>query len=373
MSRVDYNKLKAKYNCERLWSWSRYTKYKTSKYEYFLKYVLKEKGDRHSIYAELGGLSHDIIEKFYRNEIKYEDMIDLFESGLKSLQDKGLKYDRSNNMKNDKIASKYEACMREFFKNHTILNQKLHLEKLIIIKINNFVFQGYIDAVHKENGKVYITDWKTSSIYTGKKIDKEKGQLLLYAEGLRQNGFPIEDIVIRWNFLKYVDISYRLKNGNLKTTTSTRHNWASTLISRVKMDLKDLQWTDEDIDVAIQTMISENSLKSLPKSVQDNYVVEDCYVEIDFTSADLKELCENIHNTLIDIHKCEAEYSKTKDDNVFYDDLEKISEDSYYFANLCEYSQYKHKPYAEYLQSLSFEPIKELDDDLKWMEELGLL
>ena len=60
-------------------------------------------------------------------------------------------------------------------------------------------------------------DWKTSTRYSGKKIDQESGQLLIYAEGIRQAlGVPLEDIICEWNFLKYVTVTYEQKNGKKK-------------------------------------------------------------------------------------------------------------------------------------------------------------
>ena len=364
--------LKKKFNVDRLWSWSRYNCYKTSKYEYMLKYIQKAKETRKNIYGDSGNLCHDVLEKFYSGEIKYEDMISEYEEGLLTFNLAELKYDRSDDEKNEKIAQKYEACIKHFFKNHKIINHKLALEKFITIKIKPFVFQGYIDSVYKVGDKYYITDWKTSSIYKGKKIDKEKGQLILYAEGLRQMGVPLNQIVCQWAFLKYVDITFMQKNGREKTMTAERHIWVGKIKSKLRMNLKDIGWEEDEIDEAVNYATEFNTIENLPKEVQDLYKVEDCYVEIPFNQDEIDELKEDIYHTLMEIHKKENEYAKTEDDEIFWDEVN--DGNSYYFANLCGYSAEQHKPYGQYLSDREMFKDKEEEevDSSDWMDELNL-
>lgn len=364
--------LKKKYNVDRLWSWSRYNCYKTSKYEYLLKYIQKAKETRKNVYGDSGNAVHTIIEQFYGGEIEYEDMIDRYEEELLNFNLAELKYDRSDEEKNEKIAKKYEACVKHFFKNHKVINNKLALEKFITIKIKPFVFQGFIDAIYKEGDKYYITDWKTSTIYKGKKIDKEKGQLILYAEGLRQKGIPLENIVCQWMFAKYLDITFMQKNGKEKTMTAERHIWVGKIKSKLRMNLKDLGWEEEEIDKAVNYATEFNTIDNLPKEVQDLYKVEDCYVEIPFNQDEIDELKEDIYHTLMEIHKKENEYTKTEDDEIFWDEVN--DGNSYYFANLCGYSAEHHKPYAQYLENRDMFKDKEVEEVPKddWMSELGL-
>ncbi|WP_455717816.1 PD-(D/E)XK nuclease family protein, partial [Anaerosporobacter sp.] len=106
MSRKTYeelNELKIKSNVDTLYSWSRYHKYKTSPYEYFLSYVKKPKTEpdrENSAYAPYGSISHDILERFYIKQINYEDMINEFKDGEVTLDIAELKFDRCNNDKN---------------------------------------------------------------------------------------------------------------------------------------------------------------------------------------------------------------------------------------------------------------------------------
>lgn len=78
--RVNYEDLKKlceALGTDRLNSWSRVNCVHNSLYEYYLKYILHKEEDRaDSIYVVTGGLSHNTLEDFYGNKIKYEDMVD---------------------------------------------------------------------------------------------------------------------------------------------------------------------------------------------------------------------------------------------------------------------------------------------------------
>lgn len=83
-------------------------------------------------------------------------------------------------------------------------------------------------------------DWKTSSIYKGKKAENECGQLVVYAIGLNQQGVPMDKIRICWNFLKYVSIQYEQANGAVKTREVERCKIGESLQTNAKMWLKKL-------------------------------------------------------------------------------------------------------------------------------------
>ena len=70
MDKEQLNEIKAKYNVDELWSFSKVHCYEVSPYNYFLKYIkhIKET-DKTSIYSESGSSVHSILEKFYNGEI----------------------------------------------------------------------------------------------------------------------------------------------------------------------------------------------------------------------------------------------------------------------------------------------------------------
>jgi hypothetical protein len=382
MPRKTYEELEAikkNLNTSTLYSWSRYNTYKTCPYEYMLKYVKKVREDRtDGIYAVSGGVCHTVLEKFYSKEITYEQMLQEYEDELLNMNLAELKYDRTNEEKNKSVAEKYEYCIRHFFQNHQPIEKKVDIERFITVKVGAFYLQGYIDGVYKENNKYQILDWKTSSIYTGAKILKEQGQLCLYAEALRQLGVPLENIVAKWNFLKYVTVDVPQANGKIAIRNIERNEIGSGLSSNIKMWLKKAKYSEEEIEGYVSTLSLTNSLDCLPEEIKSKYKINDCYVEVQLSEEIIENLKQDIVNTLVEINKKEAEYMKTQDETVFWSEV--TDSNSYYFANLSGYSRKIHKPYNEYLEMR--EMIKGVDstdggakkddteEDLSWLENL---
>lgn len=379
-TREELNKLCKQLNVRTLDSWSKYHCYKQDHWEAFLKYVLHEKEDRtNGIYAVSGGYCHDIIEKLYKGEIKYEDMIDLYEDSLLTMNIAELKYDRNDAEKNEKIANKYENCVRHFFRNHNVITQQNRIEHFITIRISDdIVLQGYIDFLSTEkyidkNGnertRVRIVDWKTSTRYTGQKIDAECGQLVIYAEGIRQAlGIPLEDIVCEWNFLKYVTVTYEQKNGTLKDRYIERNSIGESLVNTAKMWLKHFGYEDE-IDSYVDTMILDNTIDCLPDEVREKFVIKDCYVEVPLSEEKIDELKADIIETIHDFREKEKEYRETKDEMLFWQDV--TDADAYRLATLSSYSRKLHKPYDAYLkeQEMFLSNADDEEDDVKSSSE----
>lgn len=379
MARKTYeevNQIKQQYNINTLWSWSRYKTYKDDTYEYFLKYILKAKEDRQNIYSISGGVCHDIIESYYNGKIKQEDMLPKYEEELFIMNIAEYKYNRNDSDKNEKIANKYENCVKHFFKNHQRPNWSMVCEPHIIIKItDDIVFQGYIDnlAVDKDDtkGKILITDYKTSTIYKGEKLKKESGQLYLYAEGIRQKtGRRLSDIIIQYNFIKYVAVSILQANGKWTKRYIERHIIGESLMSSVKMWLKKQGYEPNDY---IDDIVLYNSLDTLPEDVKNKFVINDCYMQVDINEEIINDLKSNIIKTVKEIEEKTIEYNKTKDDNIFWQDVTKESE--FRLAVLSGYSRKHHKPYDEYLKDQEIFNTKEKDgaddnDDMDWLNDL---
>lgn len=350
----ELNKVKEKYNVSTLYSWSRVNCFMTSPYEYFLKYVLHKKEDvDNCAYAPLGGIAHSIIERYYGNEIKYEDMIQEFDDGwITAIDVADLKFDRNDEVKNDSIKNKYKENLEHFFRNHTVIDSKVMLEKFIATKIGSFVLQGYIDAIYKDaDGYYHIIDWKTSTKYSGKTAEEKCGQLVVYAIGLSQMGVPMDKIKICWNFLKYVSIQYQQKNGAIKTREVERYKIGESLQSNAKVWLKEFGYTDE-IDDYLKLLLDTNNIDVLPKEVQEKYVISDCYVYVDLTEKLIDKWQDSIINAIKDICLRVKDYENTGSEKAFWDTDESVKSQSYYFATLCGYSANIHKPYKEYLEKL---------------------
>lgn len=354
LTKDELEKVKKNFNVSRLYSWSRINCFMTSPYEYFLKYVLHKKEDvDNCAYAPMGGICHEIIEKYYGNEIPYEDMVAEFDDGwLTSIEIADLKFDRNDEVKNNNIRGKYHDNLVHFFRNHVPIDGGIAIEKFVATKIGSNVLQGYIDAVHKDaDGNFHVIDWKTSTKYSGKTAEEKCGQLVVYALGLHQAGVPLDKIKICWNFLKYCTVQYKQKNGAVKTRDVERCQLGDKMQSNVKMWLKEFGYEDK-VDEYLMDMIDTNSLDVLPDDVREMYKINDCYVYVDLTDKLIEKWENEITAAIRDIAAREKDYAETKNDKCFFDDEEDVKKQSYYFSTLMGYSANLHLPYKQYLERL---------------------
>lgn len=341
-----------KYGVDRLYSWSKINCFMTSPYEYLLKYILhKEEDIDNCAYAPMGGICHSIIERLYENQITYQDMVEEFEDGwTTAIEIADLKFDRNDGVKNDNIKEKYKENLYHFFKTHNRIQSNVAIEKFVTAKIDEWVLQGYVDAIYKDDDGYYnIIDWKTSTKYSGKAAEEKCGQLVVYAIGLNQQGIPMDKIKICWNFLKYVSIQYQQKNGAIKTREVERCKIGESLQANAKMWLKAGGY---DVDEYLKLMLDTNGIECLPQDIQDKYVITDCYVYIPLTEKLIDKWTTKIITTLKDIELREEDYKETENDKVFWDTEESVETQSYYFSTLCAYSQNLHLPYKAYLDKI---------------------
>lgn len=363
MARLSYEeleKIKKKYGVTRIWSWSKVNTYMTSKFEYLLKYILKSKEDRcDSCYTTLGTICHDTLEKFYEGKIKYENMIDDYNDGFTTaIVIAELKFNRSDEDKNKSIGIKYNENLVHFFKNHVPYKHKPLIEMVIVFDIDGNVFVGYIDAIYKDDeGYYYPIDFKTSSIYTGSKLEENSGQLIGYSIGLNQMGIPLDKIKPQFNFLKYCTIKYEQKNGAIKYRNVERCKIGESLQSNAKTWLKYFKY---EPDKYLDELLSTNSINCLPDEVKAKYEITDCHVPVELNEKIVEKWTKHISTTIKDIELREKDYEETKSLQCFWDDEEDVKAQSYYFANLCAYSASKHLPYKAYLEK--FEAAQKEED-----------
>lgn len=361
-----------------------------SKFEYYLKYIRHINEDNNNCaYAPLGGLVHDTLEKFYSGEITYEQMLEDFDRGwMVNIDIVDLKFNRNDKKMNDSIKYKYKQDLIHFFENHEVLerndNNKLELERFILIKLRQDIYlQGYIDVLRiLEDGTYIVGDWKTSTIYKGKKALDECGQLVMYAIGVHQClGVPYEKIKIGWNFLKYQNITVEQKKGNKRVREVERIKLGESLTSNVKTWLKHFKYSEKEIDDYILKLVDTNSLECLPEEVQEKFESNDCWVYVELTEDLINIWKEKIILNIDTITSKTEEFNKTKDIHLFWDDEDSVKAQSYYYANLCGYSANLLLPYKQYLETLEekkngidllSEPKKSTVEDIKTEEDLDV-
>lgn len=272
-----------------IWSYSRLSTYHNCKHEYLLARILKKENEQ-NLYGLLGGISHDILQDLYEDKITYADMIKRFETDFLDIEISDIYKFSADEDKNESMKSKYKKCMVHFFNNHKPVQSKVLCEREVWVDINGNVFIGYVDAIHKEDGKYIITDYKTSSMgaeYRGESLLHKQEQLLLYALALHQKGVPLEDIGIRWNFLKYTNIRYdhminvtyeKETKGEKALTTSCvkKSEWVSKIATQLRKDLKEYDvicFSPKEIRDMVNEAKESNSLDCVPQAIKDKYVL----------------------------------------------------------------------------------------------------
>jgi hypothetical protein len=361
--------IKKDMNVHDIYSFSKVNSFKTDPYGYFLHYILRMPEDKaDSIYSYCGTLVHDLTEQFQADKITREEMVENYNDKTFELEQLGFKFDRTDEDKNEVISKKYHACNIHFLNNFKKIEGIDGIsESHVVIKVGKFIFVGYIDYKHidiikeKDYNKkqLCITDFKTSTIYSKNKAQKEKMQLLLYSLGYIQNGWDIDNVKARWCFTKYISVDVMQKKKvdgeyTWKSRQIERNEIGSKLSASAQMWLKDTKrYNEEEINDFIVDMLVTNSIDNLPDDVKNKFKISDCYVYIDITKEEIDELVMDFVNTIHDIKIKEGEYNRTKDDRVFWTEVTK--ENEYFLAVLSGYSSKLHKPYFEYLKQ------KELD------------
>lgn len=272
-----------------MWSFSKISSYSDGcQWEYYLSRILKKQGISNS-YGVLGGICHEVLEDFYNGKIKYEDMKEIFETKWLECEMLGIKL-YGDEAKNTKMMAEYKQDILNFFETHQVSEGKKISESEIWIDLEHGgdICIGYIDSILKENGKYIIEDYKTSTLYKGNDIYAHQKQLLLYTLGLNQLGIPLDQIAIRWNFLKYTNVTFThminvsyVEKDKPKTSCCLKSEWVSKVKTQLKKDIVEYYanqgqvFATKELKAMIDKCVEDNSLESLPKAIQDMYVLED--------------------------------------------------------------------------------------------------
>lgn len=281
-----YNKYKDENGKMSLWSYSKVSGIETCTWEYYLGRIKKLPGLSNS-YGVIGGACHDILESYYKGEIKYEEMKNQFETKWLEFEMAGIKL-YGDEEKNTKMMDEYKQDVISFFETHEPLGKVL-TEREVWVDVNGNIFFGYVDAItKKEDGYTYILDWKTSTLYKGDQIRQHQHQLLLYSLALNELGIPLDKIRIAWNFLKYTNVTFShminvsyVEKDKPKTSCCLKSEWVSKVKTQLKKDIvayyekQGQTFTAKELKAMIDECVGNNKLDSLPQEIQDMYVLDD--------------------------------------------------------------------------------------------------
>ena len=196
---------------ETVWSHSRIACFCQCKYEFYLKYILKDKllyPPIDNYYAEVGVFVHDILAQIFQGKLTTEEALAYYS---KNYDDSIKNPTKDSIMFNNfmKIADYFADLDLTNLKNYDIIG--VELEERFKVGNNNFV--GYIDLLlrDKADGKLILIDHKSSAYPFTKKgtvkkaeinhFETYKRQMYLYSHAIYQQfgEFPKE---IVWNHFK---------------------------------------------------------------------------------------------------------------------------------------------------------------------------
>lgn len=309
----------------KVYSHSKLGAFNTCEYEYYNTYILKNKGID-NVYTELGSCLHNNIEAIYDDESDFEKFKNNYNDKLMELEMLGI------NFPNENIKNSWIKDVNHFVNNFKKMDTKIAQEQLIVFEVADGIWmQGYIDGIlPSDKGKPYVNilDWKTSSKFTGKKLNEAGRQLLMYKVGLEDNSTCKVDKVM-WFMIKYIYVCNMQKNGKVKKKMCNRGKWVKEIRSQLEKELNKCELDDFEIELLLDKAIEENKIEFLPEQVKKLFWLEDCVVEYEITDDKIDELKQYMINTV------KAIESKDKENIDGWKPVEINKQNSFYCSVLC--------------------------------------
>lgn len=172
-----------------VWSYSRLGSFNECPYRFFLRHISKVP-DEDKFYASYGSFVHKLIEKYYRGELKKEELNTEFLAGFQ----KEVKGKRPKK----EIVTSYIQKGSDYFKNFEPFPYTLvGIEKKVLFEIEGQKFIGFIDYLGMDSdGELVVIDNKSRDLKPRSKrskptqndlmIDKMLKQLYLYSGAVYQ-------------------------------------------------------------------------------------------------------------------------------------------------------------------------------------------
>jgi hypothetical protein len=193
--------------------------------------------------------------------------------------------------------------------------------------------QGYIDGITpSQKGKPYIDiiDWKTSSKFSGKKLNEAGRQLLMYKLGIEDNtNFKVDKVM--WFMIKYLYVCNMQKNGKVKRKMCNRGKWVKEIRTQIEKELYKCNMDEFEVELLLDKAEEDNNLDCLPKEIQEKYWLEDCFVEYEITDEKIDEFKQYIINTVKEIE------SKDPNNPDEWKPVEIDKYNSFYCSTLCSH------------------------------------
>jgi len=297
----------------------------TCSFEYFNTYVKKNRGIS-NCYGEVGSEMHEYIENVYRGNITdTSDFNQKLHNKLFELELMDLDFP------SEVIKNSFVKDMDHFTKNFNKLDGEFTLEKMFVTNIKGNWLLGYIDAIQvDENDNKNIIDWKTSSKFTGSKLEHAGRQLVIYKLGLENtSGITINEI--KWAMLKYIYVCHKQKNGKVKKKMVNRGKLIKEMKSTFEKEMIKSGMDEIEIGLTLMNAEANNSFTDLPSVITDKYWLEDCFVEYEATEEVIEKVEAYVVNTIEEIE------SKDIHDESEWKPLDFDKEGTFYCNTLCSH------------------------------------
>lgn len=311
-----------------IYSISRLDTFDTCKYKFLKTYIIPEQRVTNNIYSILGGKVHNLIEKKcnYKRNNKVIDF-DIEKELVECYKQSELS---GYSFINNKIKDKWLYDIIHFYNNSNFYkNNIIENELRFVLDLDGIWMQGFIDAI-VDNGDntVSIIDWKTSSMFKSEDIVKKGRQLVLYKIALEAAGTSVSHSY--WNMLKYVNIKWNNKSGNITNRNCERTEIIDKMKNEFTKFLSSNEFSYNEINKLIEKSESVNTFEFLPEILRNKYKIEDYLMEYYVDDDVENETINYIINSVDDItnHK--------NDDSIFWKPNEIDKSNSFFCSNLCD-------------------------------------
>ena len=168
------------------WSYSRLKLFETCRYAWYLKYLYGI-NEPTNFYASYGSFIHNLIERYYRDEISHKDLPLKFLVGFSNF----VKGKRPN----EEIVDKYLQAGYEYFADFKPMPfDMVSVEQKITFDVGGYPFVGYVDFIGMRDGALAVVDHKSRNLskrstrrkptLKDKELDEFMRQLYLYSIGV---------------------------------------------------------------------------------------------------------------------------------------------------------------------------------------------
>ncbi len=207
-----------------IYSHSRISTFENCPLKFKYKYVDKiETEIEQTIEAFMGSLVHDTLEKLYV-DLKFEkqntkeDLIKFFNDEWQKNYNENILIVRKD-YSADNFRKMGEKYISTFFDTHKPFDDAITLdtEKRILIDLDGYKLQGYIDRLAVREDTYEIHDYKTSSSLPLQEYLEEDRQLALYSIAIKEGYKDAKRIKLIWHFLAFnKDISIEKTDQELE-------------------------------------------------------------------------------------------------------------------------------------------------------------